>query len=316
MNTTEEIKKYSSYTMLVLDIVSIAILTMSVIFNLLGIYLLKQLQSPRLINQIFLLISMSTSELLLALFSVINKVGKFTEVKQKNSSIFVYHNQISAALLFICYTTFFLLTFDRFLTFMLHLKYHKIVTRKRTFYGLLVTWLSGVAIAVPFLFLSANTFLVVWHQYIYFIFDGIILVTAFVTYSYIVNKALGKHRTASSRVPRREKMFVVVTIIILTFVLLVIIPDIAYMHLFVVNKVGSDIDESIIWIIWELNYLVDPCVYIFLQRNIRKILQQKICKFTISSIPDSVIYYISHFSGHAQHEIKGHRNSKSYDTKM
>lgn len=306
MNTTEEIEEQSDNVMVMLSVVSIVILTLSVIFNSLGIYLLKQLKSTRNMNQIYILMSLSFSEVLLGLIILIHKLVIISGLYERSSIMMVYCDQIAAALFFTYYSILFILTSDRLLAFVLHLKYPRIVTTKRTTCCLLVAWISGFTLIFPFFFHSADIFYMIWYQYIYLILDGITLVTVFVTYSYIFIKTSRNHMTVSSRAPRREKMCFVIGIIILTFVLLVVIPDILYANLFVIHKVGSDLDGSIIGMCWELNYLTDPCVYIFLQRNVRNVLREKVSKVhrqasqETSFTPQDIISRISSTSNHVR----------------
>lgn len=325
MNITEEVAEVSGYVFSILDVVSSMILTLSVIFNLLGVYLLKQLKSQRNIIQISILVSMSLSEVLIALVDIVYMIAKFAGLDEETSNIFVHCEEVVAGLFFTYYTILFMLTFDRLLAFVLLLKYYSIVTVKRIRCCVVAAWIGGVIIAFPFFFLSPDTFFETWYKYIYLILDGIILATVFITYSFIFNKTSKKHRTVSSGVARREKMFVVTTIIIATFVLLVVIPDILYAYRFVIHKIGSDTEESIIGMCWELNYLCDPCIYIFLQKNIRTILLQKASKLYRKKVVDKITIsdnarddksHIYSFSNEVVEGTKVRCNSGSFDTKM
>ncbi|XP_057291067.1 uncharacterized protein LOC130613745 isoform X2 [Hydractinia symbiolongicarpus] len=296
MNITEKVEEHSGYVFSILDVVSSIILTLSVIFNLLGVYLLKQHKSQRNIIQNSILVSMSLSEVLIALVDIVYMIAKFAGLDEETSNIFVYCEEVVAGLFFTYYTVLFMLTFDRLLAFVLLLKYHSIVTIKRTRCCIVVAWVVGVIIAFPFFFLSPDTFFETW-----------------------------KRRTVASGVAGREKMFVVTTIIIATFVLLVVIPDILYAYRFVIHKIGSDTEETIIGLCWELNYLCDPCIYIFLQKNIRTILLQKASKLYRKKEIDKITIFdnarddkshIYSFSNEVVEETKVRPNSGSFDTKM
>ncbi|XP_057290833.1 melanocyte-stimulating hormone receptor-like [Hydractinia symbiolongicarpus] len=322
MELKEETKEDPVYVLLVLDIISVTMLSLSVVFNLLGMYLLTQLKSRRNMGQISLLISMSLSEVLIALVDVVYMIVKFAGLDEETSNIFVYCEEVIAGLFFTYYAVLFMLTFDRLLAFVLLLKYHSIVTIKRTRYCIVVVWIGGFIIVFPFFFLSPDTFFETWYKYVYLILDGIILTTVFITYSYIFNKASRKRRTVASGVAGREKMFVVTTIIIATFVLLVVIPDILYAYRFVIHKMGSDVEESIIGMCWELNYITDPCVYTFLQKDVRKVLRQKLStiyhrvlcsKKSSYAVSQNGTSHISYFTNEVAN-VNIYRNSRSYDT--
>lgn len=279
MNATVEIVERvenSNFISLAQTVSSIAVLTLSVVLNSLGVYLLKQLKSPRHMNQIHILMSMSFSEVLLGVVSIVHVVANLAGYERESSHISVYCEEIITGLSVTYYIILFMLTLDRLLACVLLLQYPRIATTKRTLLCLSIAWVIGVIVAFPFFFYSPDTFYEIRYKYIYISLDGIILAVVFITYSYIFHKTSRKHRTASSTVQRRGKMLFVITIIIATFILLLVIPDILYEYRFMIHDIGSDVEMGIIMFCWELNYLSDPGVYIFLQRNVRTVLRRKI----------------------------------------
>ncbi|XP_057292095.1 uncharacterized protein LOC130614675 [Hydractinia symbiolongicarpus] len=280
MNSTEEIVERvenSNFISWAQSASSITVLTLSVMFNSLGVYLLMQLKSPRHMNQIYILMSMSFSEVLLGVVSIIYVVTNLSGYERESSSqLSLYCEEIITGLTVTYYIILFMLTLDRLLACVLLLQYPRIATTKRTLLCLSGAWVIGVIVAFPFFFYSPDTFYEIRYKYIYISLDGIILAAVFITYSYIFHKTSRKHRTTSSTVQRRGKMFFVITIITATFILLLVIPDILYAYRFVIHDIGSDVEMGVIMFCWELNYLADPCVYIFLQKNVRAVLRRKI----------------------------------------
>ena len=80
-----------------------------------------------------------------------------------------------------------------------------------------------------------------------------------------------------------RRNFFAPSLIILTFVLFVILPDIVNLLLFYVYGIGTVLHSNILLTMYVCGFIADAIIYIFLQRKLRRLLIRKICRLDILS---------------------------------
>lgn len=271
MNVTLDEPQYACTE---LDIILITIIIISLLCNLLGIYLLKQQKPQHRTNQRLIMISMSLAGAISACVDIVSTLGYIFGLSEDALSVCLY---LSAGMAVTYYSILLILTWDRLLACVFLLRYRSFVTAKKVSVALLIAWILGGIAAIQFFFIGTAIFYSRWNKYVYLIMDGIVLLTVFTTYIYIVRIITTKRRPANSNPIRNLKKTIVVTsIIVFTFILLVAVPDALYVYRFSIFKIKSEMVEGIVTICWQINYIIDPFVYIFLQKDIRETFRCKI----------------------------------------
>ncbi|XP_057292519.1 QRFP-like peptide receptor [Hydractinia symbiolongicarpus] len=267
----------SGTVILILDSISSCILVVALFFNWLGILLLYQQKTKRYSNQKLILTTLSMTVICISTTDLTYTIGKFTGLENDAPKIYFLCEKIIASIFITYYLVLFLLTIDRFLAFILILRYKVIVTAYRIKLYLVLCWIIGPAVATPFFFLGKKIFFDVWYKFIYLILDSIILLTVVVTYSYILFSF--KHRSYIQKQGNthrhhhgHNKIFLVISLITISFVFMVAIPDAIHAYRFVMKYKCSEVEVAVVGICWKLNYILDPAIYIFLHREIRKML--------------------------------------------
>ena len=74
----------------------------------------------------------------------------------------------------------------------------------------------------------------------------------------------------------RKQNFFVPSLIIVTFVLFVIVPDTLNLFLFYISKQGTSTHSNVLLIMYALGFIADATIYIFLQKQIRNSLFRKL----------------------------------------
>ena len=206
----------------------------------------------------------------------------------------ILFGETAGALMYFFVMTF--VTLDRLAEVKLHLKYPIYCTAKRTITILFLAFTISVLVFVGFftVYFIDKTNLLNWNDvlfsYLLTIFQGIFLIVAFITYTYIFKK-LHKNRLASQKIINQlnknvtqerdskkyqsnPKIFVP-SFIILTFILFGIIPH----YLFIGFSVWNSTDEAnkffgLIPILYFLGWCSDPIIYIFSTKSIQQTIRR------------------------------------------
>ncbi|XP_057310237.1 probable G-protein coupled receptor 34 [Hydractinia symbiolongicarpus] len=175
---------------------------------------------------------------------------------------------------------------DRFLCVFLHIKYKQKVTMFRLKVACLLCWFVGILATSPILILHTylKVILNVYHLKVSPVISIFLLLLTICVYTYITYKIkLSRqcfHVPQSHKEQRmiNKKQFIIPCIIIMSFILCVGVPNMLHFvsnsyateHADVINKIGE--------LLWIINFTSDPVVYIFLNKNIRRIALGLVCK--------------------------------------
>ena len=274
--------------------VEISINILAVLVHVAALLLLiKSTQHDIKGSQKYLFISLSITELSYCLISIAYLWCKEYGVE---NSIRKYITIFRAtAVLLMYYFIMIYIKLDRFFTVHLNIKYEVYWSPLKT--KRLIFFTSLVCIAVSLL-VSVTWFQMHWNVttfvniYLYPLFMVVFIICAVITYSYIVKKIIANrkredrlmkqmtknHKKLSPQIQQKPKSAIFVpTIVIVTFILFMVIPNFIY----TIDKNTSKLPVHMVdinWVLFPLGFIVDAVVYIFSVKILRNIFNKHIRK--------------------------------------
>lgn len=260
-------------------VTSLMLLIASILLNSMGVYLLSN-YGNKTSNQRLIMIHLSGTELALATTEIVYWSFVWAGHEEETSVILQSIVIINAGIFGTYYLVLIALTLDRLLASVLTIRHLTICSKPRVIKALLVAWVLGLTSSIPFFTIEFENIYDIYYKVNFLCLDTIFLSCAILTYSYILAQILKRRQKIRDQALSRtnhsisltgqSQYYKVTTFIIVSFIFLVAIPDIVYIHRFIITEVGSSIEESIIEIVWQLNFLVDPVIYIFCQKTLIK----------------------------------------------
>ena len=265
-----------STLLLLLFGIDVAMILITIILNLSGIVLLAITERNKWANQNILLIHFSV-------VSFVNLFANGAAVYFKVYRILFPHWYI--VVYYIGYFAYIinlvLLTLERLLHFILHIKYQLLITKRRLFYSLLVLWISAISYGVGIKYggLVNNA---KYNNYAAFVYNGfVVLFTAF-TYIIILITVKKSSRVTNSSNLRREKSkkkkYIVPLCIVGSFFIFNVLPVII-IHAFGVPKKSFQVVVVGLIGVNVLSYFFDPIIYIYFQPKVRKKMHSLFLRF-------------------------------------
>lgn len=280
------------------DLVNIALLILC-LFNILlhstGVILILKSHGNRKI-QLYYILHLSIAELCINILHFVQCVTIIV-TNSATEGEKIYHQEMEYYFELFVYTLFSLvyyfcmlfITLDRLLACWLTVQYPNIWNTHKARCSMYITWFIGVLMLIFIASLPSEYFyLRDLHKYFYIPFDSIFVVSAVVTYSLIFHrhkKAVRRratmkdesvHRKRTTMEIFRNSKFHVPSMLIVTFILFVAIPDLVYLLLVMIfSHDETDTLLTGIRITQSLSYLIDGIIYIFFSPSIRKLLSGK-----------------------------------------
>ncbi len=234
-------------------------------------------------NNNTILINLATSEITVAVIkSIYNFMRGFSGEHQ-----ILLMNKFMALVWLLYYFAMCVLPIDRLIGIMCPLKYRVMVTRRRLLWAILAEWFVTLLLSISFFF-SDSWFNFFWTQ-MWVPLDVTCVCLCMVAYGLIFNRILARKRMGNSQqamnVTRRQrflanrnrKFIKIVALIILSFIFLILIPDI----IFQLYPAGNQVVFESVNIIWPIGLVVDPVIYVFLQDDLRSLLKRKLFKVRV-----------------------------------
>ena len=213
---------------------------------------------------------------------------------------------------FIYYSDMTYITIDRLMIMALNTEYSVHWNEKKAKCLLLGTWLLGTLIATTVTI--CNVLLdfqweSIFFKYFYPIVEFLFIVLALTTYGFIIRKYRQKAlmMATTSRKPGncsrkpggnfisqftmcvycanrshnetfrsiKKSVFCIPVLLITTFLIFMVIPDLIYLFVAIIQNHPSELLSEACWLSYAVSNLIDVSIYIFLQRDVRKFLKQK-----------------------------------------
>ncbi len=277
-------------TLLLMKCVVIFFTLFPISFNALGIYLIFSTKSMS--NSKFLLINLASSEILLCGSQMAYYSASLIPGSKERELPIAYKIALMCA--FYYYLSMFLMTIDRLVAILFPLKYRVTVTKTRLFRMVLAIWFLALVLEVS-LFLSKSWSGLVG-SYFWVSLDVTYFILFCVTYGLILFRIKSRRRfennlpeTATERrhrfaINRERKFFKIVALIIVSFIILIMIPNIVHRY---IDSAPNELLKAFISLVWVCSFIADPIIYIFLQDDLRLLLRSKFCCFnqTIEEVP-------------------------------
>lgn len=274
---------------------------LNILIHSTGIYLLRNLpKHERRKTQVFLILNLSIIELIINVISLLRNIVKQTPIYgskfyndlKQYTYIFDY-----SVLNFTLHLMMIFITIDRLLLIVLNVNYSIILNRKKTKIVVAAIWLSGWLVFTAYVLLFIYKFddesqkSCITAKYVTLTFDFIFVVISIVAYAIIFRalvfqqrkKVLMRRRASSFKGHEKlwktfqKSRFYVVMLLVLTFILFVIPPDATFA--FYACSHGNKAVHYTATILYALSYTSDGVIYIFANRQVRKILVHKLQRF-------------------------------------
>ena len=267
-------------------IIGIFVPSCSIILHSSGIYLLSAAyRGDRRRTQVILMINLAISELLLSLGVLSRNAvmlfskGNALSVKVAN---FIFMMEITTFSL-VFYATMALIPLHRCFTILIGLRSMNSWSSSKTRIICYITW--GCSILAGAIFITLKYFLkfeqkAVLFAYSHSLMDCAMVIIFVVTYGLIYKKFKRSERFFTNTMHRRatNSKFYIQTLLIVTFIIFIVLPDIIIFFYVMILKRESPILFAAVSISYTLSVMVDATIYIFLQKPVRKILVGKICR--------------------------------------
>lgn len=264
-------------------IFNITILCISIVLNAVGIYCLIKLQNNRTFQRL-ILINLSVGQILMSLMAMpyfLFVIMKINAESMLMKIIFAVTSSMRLPL----YSIMIFLTIDRLLACKLNITYRDVITKRIAVRLLVLSWASAVVVCIIELAFKSN--IIERYSRIAFIaLDVLFLCIASITYTYILKKILegkklAKHSNNATNQRRTIKFFKVSMTIILSFTILVALPDIGIAILMQTNGSVNLTIQLVHLCVTGLYFLALPITYIFGSEATRDYLAQKVPKVCI-----------------------------------
>ena len=267
--------------------VEISVNILAVLVHVAALLLLLKTSQPNITgSQKYLFISLCLTELSYCLISLVHFWCKEYGVEKSIRKHITIFRRIAVLLMY--YFIMIYITLDRFFAIYLNIKYRVYWSPEKTkrliFFTSLVCIIASILVSVTWFQMqwSVTTFVYV---YLYPPFMVVFIICAAITYSYIVIKIIANqqredrlrkqvtrnNKNFSPEVQRKSKFTIFVpTIIILTFILFMVIPNFIHMT----NKIILALPTYLVdinWILFPLGFISDAVVYIFSVNALRNI---------------------------------------------
>lgn len=264
-------------TLIVLNCTNVAL-------HSLGVYLLVTIyKNGNDTTQMLYLIHLAVSE---ALMNFLECFRRTSELISEGNII----KEVRAYILIIMFTgisLFFYLvmvyiTVDKMMEVVLSIRfplYWDVQKAKKLLYG---TWVIGLCLSVIVSLLHYFDEFVwedIFFKYFYPILGWTFIIIASITYGFIFCKfktsTITRRRNSITQVFRKSRFYLPFSLI-LTFLVFIVIPDMVYLFIGIINGNETDLLLAVCWISYAISNMVDAWIYIFMQPKVRKLLMKMV----------------------------------------
>ena len=300
----------------------IVFLSISVILNGFGFYCLRRTKhkvKTSTAKQHQILSCLSVSELCYSFLSLGKWILNHNGLKKADSITYrVFYAGVFSNFYVYCCLLLVLLT-NRFLLIARPFEHFQILSRRRVWYVVVVSWVLSFSLAIPLAYMQVRF----WSRYIsvgYVVVEVLVLAHTILTFSltgYKVRRhknnveqtnassptgdqqedteSIRAHanskRCKSDSVPGKKlKHLTVALLTLFSFVPLVVIPDVVVMILLQYGSI-SDTAIDFIYSMLNLNFVVDPLVYMFTYPLVYRQITKTLQNVSMSSMPSSTVDY-------------------------
>lgn len=262
----------------ILALCTLIVLVIAIMLNAVGIYGLSKLKANRTFQKL-ILINLSIGEIIVSVigFPYFVLVSLGTDLRNPIAmTIFT----IATSVRFPLYLLMIFLTVDRLIASKLHISYRRVITRPVVNFTIVFSWTTGAVYCIADL-LSGFSITERYSRFLFIAVDSLFLCLVAITYTFILKRIMDqRHLVANSpgmsHIQRRKKKFFkVLSAIILTFTLLVALPDIGIGIVQIACNNVDSLVEQLHKCVTGLYLLALPSIYIFANKGIWTFLTSK-----------------------------------------
>lgn len=279
-----------------LDVTLLILNIANVILHGIGSYLLTCIyrKGERSAQKIFI-INLSVCELVMNLMECIRRtieLYKLADSLSHTANEFQHYLLIVifTGVSFVFYMDMIFLTLDRLLNIILNFKYPIYCNESIAKYLLFVTWIIGAMISLSVIiahYVIEYTWESFFFKYFYPTLEIAFILLALGTYVVIFryyrksleiqfkNKKYSNNETEDSNVFRISRFFVPI-LLIASFIIFMLIPDLVYLFYGILGKNESKTLLACCWISYAISNLLDGWIYIFMQKSVKTTLKKKL----------------------------------------
>lgn len=271
---------------------------LNVLLHAFGVYLLKTIQRTEDNIQYIYLTHLSICEALMNLFEGLRHIPNFLELSANQHSVNQDLQSYTKIIMFagislVYYFVMIYITLDRLLDILLNIKYPLYINIVKVKNLLRMTWFVALLVVVTVCFLQRFIKEYPWEKHIFKycfpILDFGFIILSLLTYGFIFYKYLetrqgpttirqnsSLQRQNSAFYVFRKSRFYVSVLVIFTFLLFIVVPDLVYLFLGIIQGNESEALLATCWISYAIGNLSDWYIYIMLQPRVRKLLKKKV----------------------------------------
>lgn len=276
----------------------------NVILHSLGCYLLTEINKNGAQSvEIMYIINLSACEAIMNCLELIRRVALLTHLHPDVESTVATVNQYILIVMFtgvsfVFYCDMIYLTLDRLMNILLDIKYPLYWCETKAKYLLSGTWCAGLIMCATVSVLRYSIGFDWEGAFFKYFYPGInigFIMLAVVTYVFIF-KQYRKTRMNPVRLKNnaesqdgentqqddsawtvfRNSRFYISVLLILSFILFMVVPDMTYLMYGIINEKKNDDLAAACWISYAISNCVDAIIYILLQEDVRNLLWKKL----------------------------------------
>ena len=247
-----------------LSIATKTVIGISLFFNIFGIYLLKTINRSKS-TQIEIIVSLSAADIYHSIGYISKLVVDTNFPKQSKANSIIWTTR--AGVYHIWYAMHYLLTIDRFFGCNFPLQYRARISLKKVRKILVISWAISILLGILYCLFDIKKIKSFYDEYFWLANDVIFLALFVLTYSTIFYRKIKRNKMFGQRetISENRQFLIVTTAILLAFLMLEIIPSQVILNL----DMPIELKYEITALLWNLNVLADPLIYIFLQPRFR-----------------------------------------------
>ena len=257
-----------------------AIGILAIIFNLLGIYLLKVSH----LNNSFhsqVLKHVSICNILITIASLIDLALKYRcyLIKESRSAQFVW--SFRQCVFYVWVMMFYLLTLERFFCCNFQSLCQALTSPKKCKRIIIATWAIALLL-LPVFAINTVKLKAISERYLWLVYEGIFLFLFFVTYATAFyrkkqsNQNSGRPHAGSGAEPENQKLSALAAAMLIGFLFFQTVPTIGSTCLGKVSESTGKAFERLFFLCWVTKLVIDPFIYIFLMPKVRRTATNKL----------------------------------------
>lgn len=267
-----------------LVIAGYVVIALAILLHIFGIMVII-IKSSEMCNQLLLLMHLSfVSIIMLAVITF--SVYKHSNAIRAEYKIWIVMLYYVMQIVYVCNLV--LLTLDRLFVTFFDIRYRVIVTRCKLFVAIAAVWILAIGYGVIVKFSSDLNYSISAREKVSLAYSGFTVAFTFVTYVviFVKVKCMASKLRANHSVSRDEfRKRLIPFLMVLGFFIFCMMPSIIEKQMYSSIKSNSPHARTLMISLIDmqcLNHLLDPFIYIFFQRRIRKKLKALCCLFTKS----------------------------------